>query len=242
MTSTLDQKAHWGLGEVVMWIRTHDYERLSAISELSETEAMVRAMFSYTTPVNPCSLWRFSTMNPDADPKLAATAANNQSVRIEEPALIPADIALNDVQRKLRSGHPRLTAIKCDGRGGERMEVSPADLSDLTLRFTPDDPAAPVGLWARSRGTLAWRSPQFLRVEIIRAWPARNTKTAAVSRAILHHLQMIMPAKAPLTKREAQQRCMAEVSNAYPAAFKQAWASLDPSLKRGRGKHGPRIP
>jgi hypothetical protein len=48
MTSTLDQKAHWGLGEVVMWIRTHDYERLSAISELTRIRhcpALSRLLF-----------------------------------------------------------------------------------------------------------------------------------------------------------------------------------------------------
>jgi hypothetical protein len=28
---------------------------------------MVRATFSHTTPVDPCSLWRFSRMNPDSD-------------------------------------------------------------------------------------------------------------------------------------------------------------------------------
>jgi hypothetical protein len=41
-----DQKAYWGLGEVLMWIRTRDYERVAALSDLTETEAMVRAMFT----------------------------------------------------------------------------------------------------------------------------------------------------------------------------------------------------
>jgi hypothetical protein len=43
-----------------------------------------------------------------------------------------------------------------------------------------------------------------------------------------------------LTKGEALDRCSVEVPNAYPEAFKRAWAQLEPSRKRGRGKHGPR--
>jgi hypothetical protein len=46
--------------------------------------------------------------------------------------------------------------------------------------------------------------------------------------------------EAPLTKSEAQATMMAEVPNAYPGAFKKAWIQLEPSLKRGRGKHGSR--
>jgi hypothetical protein len=57
---------------------------------------------------------------------------------------------------------------------------------------------------------------------------------------ILRHLREIMTPEPPLTKVEAQQRCMAEVPNAYLEAFKQAWMELDSSYKRGRGKHGPR--
>jgi hypothetical protein len=219
-----------------MWIRTRDYEWLAAISELSETEAMMRAMFALNTPVYPRSL-RFSTVSSDDDRNVATPAGNNQCVRIDGPA----DTALDDLQRKLRSGRLQVTAIKCGVRSEERIPVPLADLNDLTFRFTPDDPIAPVGLWSRSCGTLVWRSPQFLRVDVIRVWPARNTKTAAVSGAILRRLQEIMLPEAPLTKFEAQQRCMAEVTNAYPAAFKKAWAELDPSRKRERGKHGSRI-
>jgi hypothetical protein len=79
-----------------------------------------------------------------------------------------------------------------------------------------------------------------LRADVIRAWPAQNKKTAATSHAILRYLRQIMTPEAPLTKLEAQQRCMIEVLHAYPEAFKRAWAELDPSCKRGRGKHGPR--
>jgi hypothetical protein len=92
-------------------------------------------------------------------------------------------------------------------------------------------------LWSRSRGILLWRSPQFLSADVISAWPARKLKPASVSTAILHRLQEIMTPEAPLTKAEARQRCLAEVPKAYPAAFEKAWAKLDPSCKRGRGKH-----
>jgi len=86
--------------------------------------------------------------------------------------------------------------------------------------------------------SLEW--PQFLRGDVVGAWPARNTKTAAVSGAILRHLRGIMSPEAPLSRVEALRRCLAEVPNAYPAAFKKAWADLEPGFKRGRGKHGPR--
>jgi hypothetical protein len=239
--STFHQKTYWGVGEVVMWVRTRDYERLAALSELSEPEAMVQSMFTFAAPLDPYSLWRFSKMNPDANCDVATTPDSNQSARIEGPVLMPADIALSNVQTKVRSGRLRLTAIKCDGRGEERTPVPSDELNDLAFRFTPDDPVAPVGLWSRSRSTLARRSPQFLRADVTRAWPGRNTKTATVTGTIRRRLHEIMLPEAPLTKFEAQQRCIAEVANAYPAAFEKAWAELDPSLKRGRGKHGPRI-
>jgi hypothetical protein len=154
---------------------------------------------------------------------------------------MPPDRALADLHRKLRSHHVLLTAVKCDGNNGERMAVSPADLNNLVIRFTPGGTSVTsVGLWSRSRGNLVWESLQFLRANVIRAWPARNTKTAAIGVAILRHLREITTPEAPITKLEAQQRCLAEVRNAYPEAFKKAWAELETSCKRGRGKHGPR--
>ena len=78
-------------------------------------------------------------------------------------------------------------------------------------------------------------SPQFLRGDIIRVWPARK-KAAAVSGAISRHLQAISTCAAPLTKAEAQRRCLAEVPSAYDQAFNKAWALLDPSRKRRRGQ------
>ena len=133
-----------------------------------------------------------------------------------------------------------MTAIKCEGNREEQIPVPLVELNDLMFRFVPGHAVAPVGLWSRSRNTLVWKSPQFLSGDVVGAWPTRNTKTTAVSRAILRHLRGIMSPEAPLSRVEALQRCVAEVPNAYPAAFKKAWADLEPGCKRGRGKHGPR--
>ena len=148
--------------------------------------------------------------------------------------------AVDDLHGKVHSRRVQMTAIRCNGTSDEQIPVPTAELNNLFFGFVPDHPLAPVGLWSRSRRVLVWRSPQFLRADGLRAWPARNTKTAAVSGAILRHLRKIMTPEAPLTKLEAKGRCLAEVPNAYPEAFKKAWAKLEPSYKRGRGKHGPR--
>jgi hypothetical protein len=51
----------------------------------------------------------------------------------------------------------------------------PLALNDLIFRLSPGHRLAAVGLWSRSRDTLVWRSPQFLRADVMRVWPARNT-------------------------------------------------------------------
>jgi hypothetical protein len=148
---------------------------------------------------------------------------------------------LDDVLAKVQSGRVRMTAIRCDGSSDARIPVPLAETNDLSFRLMPSHSVAPMGVWSRTGLTLLWSSPQFSRADAVRAWPARNKKTAAVSRAILRHLREIMSSQAPLTKLEAQRRCIAEVPNAYPEAFRRAWAQLDPSYKRQRGKHGPRV-
>jgi hypothetical protein len=42
-----------------------------------------------------------------------------------------------------------------------------------------------------------------------------------------------MTPEAPLTKLEAQRRCLAEVPNAYPGAFKKAWWNWKPLIREG---------
>ena len=236
----VDQKTYWGLGEVVMWLRTRDYELVATVGDLSETQAMVGAMFTFRTRMDSRSLGRFATTNCDADREAATPPNKDKAARVEVPVPMPPDAALDDVQRKLRSGCLSLTAIRHGRDSDEQIPVPSAELNDLVFRLIPDHPIAPVGMVSRSCGLVAWRSPQFLRSDVVRVWPARNTKTAAVSAVILCHRRKIMIPEAPLTKSEAQRRCMAEVPNAYPGAFKKAWIQLEPSLKRGRGKHGSR--
>jgi len=157
-----------------------------------------------------------------------------------ESGMIGPSQALNYLLQLVRSRRIRMTAIKCDRYRVKQVPVPLAELDDLEFRITSDHRFAKVGLWSRSHNTLMWRSPQFLRAGIIRVWPARKKKSAAVSGVILLHLQTIMTPAAPLTRAEAQQRCLAEVPDAYPGAFKQAWAILDPSCKRGRGQRDGR--
>jgi hypothetical protein len=238
MTSAGDQKTYWGLFETVRWICTRDQERVAAMWNMSEEDAMAPALFSapqwYLR-----SLQGLPETNSDADSE--AAAPQDSKPRIDRPFMMDPSQAQDDLLRKLQSGRFRMTAIRCGGRSDEPTPVPLVKLNDLMIRLTPGHPVAPVGLWSRSeRDTLVWRSPQFLRADVIRLWPARNTKTAAVGGAILRHLRQIMIPEAPLTKVEAQQRCLADVPGAYPGAFKEAWSELEPSRKRGRGKHGRR--
>ena len=157
-----------------------------------------------------------------------------------DSGMIGQSQALNYLLQLVRSRRIRMTAIKCDRYRVKQVPVPLAALDDLEFRITSDHRFTKVGLWSRSHNTLMWRSPQFLRAGIIRVWPARKKKSAAVSGVILLHLQTIMTPAAPLTRAEAQRRCFAEVPDAYPGAFKQAWAILDPSCKRGRGQRDGR--
>jgi hypothetical protein len=240
MTSAVDQKTFWGLGEMVMWIRTRDHERVVALSDLSELEAMVQAMFAFKPRFDPGSLTRFSGADCNAGCVATAPQSGRQSSDIDEPVMMGWGEAVDDLFRKVHSRRVLMTAIRWGGSSNGQVQVPPAELNDLAFRLLPDYRVAPVGLWSRSLDTLCWRSPQFLRANGICEWPAQSTKTVAVSRAILRHLREIMTAEAPLTKLAAQQRCMTEVPNAYPGAFKKAWGELEPSCKRGRGKRGPR--
>ena len=152
-----------------------------------------------------------------------------------------AQHAFEDLLRKVHSRRVRMTAINCRDTHERQTEVPLAELNNLELKIIPDAPGAVTGLWSRSRYALVWKSPQFLRADVIGAWPAPKTKTATVPAAILRHLRQIMTPEAGLTKPEARQRCLAEVPNAYPAAFNRAWEQLEVSYKRGRGKHGKRV-
>jgi hypothetical protein len=229
----VDQKTYWGLLETVKWISTRDDERVAAMWDMSEEDRIAVAMFG--------SLLVRPGTTSDADREAAAPQSNRKSSGIGGAIVMGPGQALDDLLRKVQSRRVQMSAIRCDASSDEQIPVPPAELNDLIFRLSPGHRLAPVGVWSRSRDTLVWRSPQFLRTNVIRAWPARNKKTAVVCVAIVHHLREITTPEAPLTKLEAQQRCLAEVPNAYPEAFKKAWAELETSCKRGRGKHGPRV-
>ena len=227
MTSDVDRKTYWDLLETLRWIDARDEHLVAAMWDLSDNDKMAVALFGTKVQRGVRSGPSGSNRGADLDP--AAPEGNEKtSIRV-----------LDEVLRKVQSGRVRMTAIKCGVNNQEQTLVPLAELNVLRLQLAPDHPVA-AGLWSRSGNLLVWRWPQFLRADVVGAWPARNTKTAAVSGAILRHLRGIMSPEASLSRVEALQRCLAEVPNAYPAAFKKAWADLDPGCKRGRGKHGPR--
>jgi hypothetical protein len=228
VTSSADRKKYWDLLETLRWIQKRDEQFVAEIWEWSDDDRMALAVLGMKVR------WVLRSPPEGSDinrrPDLTRAEAQGHGG--------PAPSALDDVIRKVQSGRVRMTGIRCNGHSRRQITVPLAELNDLHFRFIPGHDVAPVGLWSRSRGILLWRSPQFLSADVISAWPARNLKPASVSTAILHRLQEIMKPEAPLTKGEAWERCLAEVPRAYPAAFEKAWAKLDPSCKRGRGKHG----
>jgi len=231
MTSDTDRKTYWDLPETLRWIATRDEQLVAAMWDWSDNEKMAVALFGrkvkkgiIRSRPGPSG----SNRGADLDP-VAPEGDEKTSIRV-----------LDEVLRKVHSGRVRMTAVNCDGNNEEQTPVPLVELNDLRFRLVPGHPVASIGLWSRSRNSLVWKWPQFLRGDVVGAWPARNTKTAAVSGAILRHLRGIMSPEAPLSRVEALQRCLAEVPNAYLAAFKKAWADLEPGCKRGRGKHGPR--
>lgn len=227
MTSSADRKKYWDLLETLRWIEKRDEQIVAEIWEWSDDDRMALAVLGMKV--------RWVLRSP---PEGSGINRRLDLARAKEGDGRPAPSALEDVFRKVQSGRVGMTGIRCTGNNRRQIRVPLAELNDLQFRFIPGHEVAPVGLWSRSRGILLWRSPQFLSADVISAWPARNLKSASVSTAILHRLQEIMKNGAPLTKAQAWERCLAEVPRAYPAAFEKAWAKLDPSCKRGRGKHG----
>jgi hypothetical protein len=236
MTSVSDQKAYWNLLETVRWICTRDEEKVAAMWNMDEDEQMAVALFDVKPRLDPNSL----LIVRRADPNAAEPLGNGKPSGIDNANMMDPQKALDDLLRKVRSRRVQMTAIRYRGDRDEQEAVPPIELNDLIFRLHPGDRLVSVGLWSRSRDTLVWRSPQFARADVIGAWPGRNRKTAAVTAAIRRHLREITTAEAPLTKFEAEQRCMAEVPNAYREAFRRAWPDLEPSFKKGRGKHGRR--
>jgi hypothetical protein len=224
----VDRKKYWDLLETLRWIGQRDERLVAAMSDLNDDDRMALGLSKSVlgvvrSPPGP------SGSDRGADIELVALSGE-----------VRAPPTADEVLSKVRSGRVRMTAIRCDRSTDEQIPVPLVELNELEVRFIPGHRVAPVGLWSRLRGTLVWRSPQFLQEDVVNAWPGQNTKTVAVSAAVLRHLRRIMNPEAPLTKPEARRRCLSEVSNAYPGAFEKAWRELDLYCKRGRGKHGRR--
>jgi len=227
---SVDKKTFWDLPETVMWICTRDEQRVAAISDMNENEKLSLALFGMKVEM---------AIRSGPGPSGSNLGADLGPAKPQGAGALSGGVG--DVLKKVHSRRVRMTAIRCDGTRNGQIEVPLAELNDLEFRLILDDPVAPVRLWSRSLKALVRKAPQFLRGDVVREWPARNTKKATVSDAILSHLHDIMTPEDPLTKAEAKRRCLAEVPYAYPEAFKKAWAKLEPSRKRTRGKHGPRI-
>jgi hypothetical protein len=235
-----DHKMYWDLLETLQWIGTREEARISAEGDINEKNQTPLAMFTAeaVSGSHPLSLLAKYEFTADCEP--AAWRAGRKSLNANEAGVRGPSQTLNYLLRQVHNRRIRMTAIKCDRYRVKQVPVPPAELSDLEFRITSDHQLAKVGLWSLSRNTLMWRSPQFLRADIIRVWPVRRKNSVAVSGVILQHLQTIMGPAAPLTRADALQQCLAEVPDAHPAAFKKAWAMLDPSCKRGRGRRGAR--
>ena len=79
MTRAVDQKTYWSLGEIVMWIRTRDHERVAAMSDLSEEDAMALAMFTDIARFDLRPLPGLTATNSDADREAAASRGHGKS-------------------------------------------------------------------------------------------------------------------------------------------------------------------
>jgi hypothetical protein len=233
MMTDRDRKTYWDLFETVCWICSRDEEKVAAMWGMSDQGKLglviagMKVQMVIHSPPGPSGSTRGAIM------ATVAPEANELAVEAQD--------AFEALLRKVHSRRVRMTAINCHDTHERQIEVPLAELNDLELRMIPDYQGVGTGLWSRSSDALAWRSPQFLRADVIGAWPAPKTKTATVPAAILRHLRQIMTPEAGLTKPEARQRCLAEVPNAYLAAFNRAWGQLEVSYKRGRGKHGKRV-
>lgn len=224
MTNTQQLNPFWDLPETALWICTRDPEHVKHLSGMDQSDRLACAMVG----IKPVIGW----IGPVA-PELDETIAMGPGV------------AQQKLLEKVWAGRVRISATKV-GSNDERLVVSPAELHGLELYIQADNGPPTIGLYCRRRNRLIWRDLLFLRSDIVRIWPAQSAhavqrqKTAAATGAILAHLRMIMSPDAPLTKPEAKKRCLAEVPNGYPEAFKRAWGKFDSSLKRKRGQHGPR--
>ena len=181
--SVVDRKRYWDLRETLEWICTRA-NGVAVVSQLKEENTISRTMFSRNAVLNLCSLLLVAEHDFEADREATTWQAVRKSSDMDEAGMIGPCQTLNYLLRQVQIRRIRLTAIRC-GRYRyrvKRLSVSPAELNDIEFRITPGHRTANVGLWSRSRNTLTWRSPLFSRADIIRVWPVRKKKTAAVFR------------------------------------------------------------
>jgi hypothetical protein len=211
-----DRKAYWDLVETLHWITTRDEGRLTLVGDFKEENRTPQAMFASDAIVDWHQLLFLVKYDFKGSREPFAWQADRKPLDADESSILGLGQSLNYLLQQALRRRICMEAIKCDRYRVKRVPVSPADLNDLEFRINLNHRVAKVGLWSRSRNALIWRSPRFLRADIIRVWPARKNKLAAVSEIILPQLQTIMPPAARLTGTDAQRRCLAEVRDAYP--------------------------
>ena len=117
MTSAGDQKTYWGLLETVRWICTRDQERVAALWNMSEEDAMASALLAGWPQSYPRWFLGLPETNSDADG--AAAAPQDSKPRVDRPFMMTPNRALDDLLRKLQSTRLLMTAIRCGGRSDE---------------------------------------------------------------------------------------------------------------------------
>jgi hypothetical protein len=214
--NTSDRKAYWDLVETLHWIATRDEGRLTLAGDFKEENGRPLAVLTADAVLDWDQLLVLVKYDFRGNREPFPWQAGRKLLDADKSRILGLGQSINYLLQQVLRRRIRMEAIKCDRYRVKRMPVSPDNLNDLEFRINLDHRVAKVGLWSRSRNALTWRSPRFLRADIIRVWPARKNKLAAVSEIILPQLQTIMPPAARLTGTDAQRRCLAEVRDAYP--------------------------
>ena len=168
MMTDRDRKTYWDLFETVCWICSRDEEKIAAIWGMSDQKkvglviAAMKVQRVIHSPPSPSGSTRGAVMGT------VVPEANGLTVEAQD--------AFEDLLRKVHSRRVHMTAINCHDTHERQIEVPLAELNDLALKMIPDYGGVETGLWSQSRDALAWRSPQFLRTDVIGAWPAPRTR------------------------------------------------------------------
>ena len=174
-----DHKMYWDLLETLRWIGTRDEGGITATGDIDEKKRTPLTIFPVEAGLDAHALWALVEYDYDWEP--GARQAGRKSLDANESGMIGPSQALNYLLQLVRSRRIRMTAIKCDRYRIKQVPVPPAELGGLEFRITSDHRLAKVGLWSPSHNTLIWRSPQFLRSDVIRVWPPRKKKSAGFS-------------------------------------------------------------